>query len=48
MDGRIPPGLLVPSAVTVEQKPPGALISEDDEAAIVLLLEAEKRHVWSP
>ena len=46
--GRIPPGVLVMSAVAVEQKPPGSLVSEDDEAAIVLLLEAEERHVWSP
>jgi hypothetical protein len=46
--GRIPPGVLVLSAVAVEQEPPGSLVSEDDEAAIVSLLEAEERHVWSP
>jgi hypothetical protein len=47
--GRIPPGVLVMSAVAVEQKPPGSLVSEDDEAAIVfLLVEAEERHGWSP
>jgi hypothetical protein len=46
--GRIPPGVLVLSAVAVEQEPPGSLVREDDEAAIVSLLEAEQRHVWSP
>jgi hypothetical protein len=35
-------------AVAIEQKPPGSFVSEDDEAAIVFLLEAEERHKWSP
>src|SRR5262249_55208881 len=46
--GRIPPGVLVLGAVAVEQEPPGSLVREDDEAAIVSLLEAEQRHVWAP
>jgi hypothetical protein len=29
------------SAVAVEQEPPGSLVGEDDEAAVVILLEAE-------
>ena len=44
--GRIPPGVLAMSAVAVEQKPPGSLVSEDDETAIVFILEVEERHVW--
>jgi hypothetical protein len=44
----IPPGVLVTSAVAVEQKPPGSLVRDDDEATIVLLLESGERHSWSP
>jgi hypothetical protein len=46
--GRIPPGVLVMSAVAIEQQPPGSLVRENDESAIVLVLEAEERHVWFP
>jgi hypothetical protein len=46
--GRIPPGVLVMGAVAIEQKPPRSLVRENDEAAIVFLLEAEERHMWSP
>ena len=46
--GRIPPGVVVMGPVAVDEEAPGSLVSEDDEAAIVFLLEAEERHVWSP